>query len=107
MKLRTELEVAIRFIYLKFNPSEEKSLPIRKMTDYLHKNHIIDDSAKDVTLETSSIMNRIAHGELINPDLAEHMINTSLRLIAFYYNIYYAIEQDTHKRARSGDISEE
>ncbi len=107
LKLRTELEVATRFVYVKFNPSEEKPQPIRKMIDYLHKNNIIDDSAKDVTFETSSIMNRIAHGELINPELAEHMINTSLRLIAFYYNIYYALEQDTHERARSGDIPEE
>jgi len=107
LKLKTELEVAIRLVYIKFNPSTEKPQSIRRMTQFLFENKIIDESAKDVTFDTAGIMNRIAHGEFINPELAEHMINTSLRLIAFYYNIYYVIETEAHKKARNGDVKEE
>ena len=92
MKLRTELEISIRQFYNLVIPNNNNFIPISKMVQELYKKQAIDNEAKEVTLEIVSIANKIVHGELIKQEYSLNMINTSLRLIAFYYNKFFALQ---------------
>ncbi len=91
MKLRTELEISIRQLYHSTVLKENKIVSTSKMIQELHKNQTIDNEAKEVTLDVLSIANKIVHGELIKQEYSLDIINTSLRLIAFYYNKFFAL----------------
>ena len=94
MKLRTELELAIKQVYQKSKqiPKKRGASTINSMVAALYQHKVIDENAGRVTLEITSIANRIVHGEHINKEIELDVINTFLRLIAYYYNALYALE---------------
>lgn len=86
VKLRTELELTIKNLYLKINPEGKQKNSIGLMACYLTDKQIIDLSIKESTNEVCRIASKIFHGALINPDVSQGLIDTFLKLIAFYYN---------------------